>query len=142
MTTDETTREEAINRRDFLRQGGAVGVGLGVALDATTRATASGMPDGRISPGTDIVPALTDAIPDLRERLGSAKVLAPGDPDYEKSGRPMNGRYRQIRPAAIARCADESDVIKCLRWCRDHGVLRWSGEADTVTPDTPRRRAC
>jgi hypothetical protein len=119
---DTRTGEDAINRRAFLRHGGAVGVGVGMALDASTRATASGMQDCRSPSGADVVPVSPEAISDLRAQLGRAKVLGPGDSGYETTGLPMNGRYRKIRPGVIARCADESDVVACIKWCNKHGI--------------------
>jgi FAD/FMN-containing dehydrogenase len=120
--TDNRTPEDVINRRAFLRQGGAVGVGLGMALDGSTFATASGTPDCRTPSGSDVVPVPPAAISDLRMQLGRAKVLAPEDSAYATAGLPMNGRYRKIRPAVIARCADERDVVTCVKWCNKHGV--------------------
>src|SRR3954467_4244248 len=120
--TDKSTGEDAINRRAFLRQGGAVGVGLRMALDASTIATASGMPDERSPSGAEVIPVLPAAIADLRMQLGRTKVLAPGDSAYATTGLPMNGRYRKIRPALIALCADESDVVTCVKWCNKHGI--------------------
>jgi hypothetical protein len=120
--TDERRREDAINRRDFLRKGSAVGVGLGIALDASTRASAVGMPAYASLSTSDVVPVPESAIADLRKLLGSGKVLAPNDSDYATTGLPANGMYLKIRPGVIARCANEGDVVKCVQWCQKTGI--------------------
>ncbi len=120
---DEKTRVAAINRRDFLRQGGAVGVGLGIGLDASRRASALGTPAFEGPSGADVVPVPNAAIRELRSQLGDdKKVLIPEDSAYLTTGLPANGRYRDIRPAAIAKCANAEDVVRCVRWCLRNGV--------------------
>ena len=120
--TERTTPEDAINRREFLRKGGAVGVGLGMALDASTSTAAVGMPAFPGPSSTDVVSVPESAIRDLRNQLACGKVFAPGDLAYAMRGLPANGRYRDINPAVIARCEDENDVIKCIKWCKKSGI--------------------
>jgi FAD/FMN-containing dehydrogenase len=82
-----------------------------------------------IAPATTVAPppdSLVDAIPagaidDLRTRLGG-EVLTPEDPAYATSGLTANTRYSGIRPAVIAQCADEADVVTCVRWAVENGV--------------------
>ena len=119
---ERTTPEDAISRREFLRKGGAVGVGLGMTLDASTTATAVGMPAFPGPCSTDVVSVPESAIKDLRNQLDCGKVLAPGDLGYAMRGLPANGRYRDISPAVIARCEDEDDVVKCVKWCKKSGI--------------------
>ena len=57
---------------------------------------------------------------DLRRRLNGTLIL-PDDSAYDSASAPANGRYLDIRPAAIARCADEADVIACINWCNETG---------------------
>ena len=73
------------------------------------------------SPSTSTGDVSAGAIDDLRQRLHGT-VLAPGDPGYDAAGLPANGRYLAIRPAAIAQCADEDDVVTCIQWSRENGV--------------------
>ncbi|MEV0681131.1 FAD-binding oxidoreductase [Actinosynnema sp. NPDC050436] len=44
----------------------------------------------------------------------SGRLVLPGDPDYDVQRRPFNTLYEQRRPAAIALCATEDDVARCL----------------------------
>jgi len=48
-------------------------------------------------------------------------VIAPGDPDYDDARRIWNGAIDR-RPALIARCAGEKDVVAALRHGREHGL--------------------
>jgi FAD/FMN-containing dehydrogenase len=50
----------------------------------------------------------------LAERL-TGHVIAPDHPDYDAARRLWNGMIDK-RPAAIARCADESDVAEAIRF--------------------------
>ncbi len=100
-----------ISRRDFLRAGavgaaGALALGAGVELpaDAASR------------------PVPEKALKQLRRRL-KGRLLLPGDPDYLKESAPANGRYRFIRPIAVAECADEGDVVTSVNWVRENGVM-------------------
>ena len=62
------------------------------------------------------------AIEDLRKRLHGT-VLTPEHPDYATSGlAEANTRYAGTRPAVIAQCADEADVVTCVKWAIDNGV--------------------
>ena len=122
---DKLTRKTPINRRDFLRIGGAVGASLRMALNASKTSAASGSPVSQRRSGSKVkvgtVPET--AIQDLRKRLGGAdKVLAPKDTGYATRGLPANGRYRDIRPGAIALCKNAEDVAICVKWCNDHGI--------------------
>ncbi|MGI8808014.1 MAG: FAD-binding oxidoreductase [Acidimicrobiales bacterium] len=49
-------------------------------------------------------------------------VLFPGDVGYNQATVPSNGRYASILPIAVALCADETDVVNCINWCRETGV--------------------
>jgi FAD/FMN-containing dehydrogenase len=48
-------------------------------------------------------------------------LLAPGDARYEPARRVWNGMVDR-RPAVIARCADEHDVVAALRVAREQGL--------------------
>ncbi|HEX2513224.1 MAG TPA: FAD-dependent oxidoreductase, partial [Chloroflexota bacterium] len=99
-------------RSRFLRAGA---LGLGAAAGALAPAASS--PAGAAPPrGGD-----ASALSVLRARL-RGPLLLPGDPEYEARSRPANGRYLSIRPIAVAQCADERDVVTCVRWAREFGV--------------------
>jgi FAD/FMN-containing dehydrogenase len=51
----------------------------------------------------------------------SGELIAPGNPRYETARRVWNGMVDR-RPALIARCAHEGDVIAALRFARERGL--------------------
>ncbi|HWV24431.1 MAG TPA: FAD-binding oxidoreductase, partial [Thermomicrobiales bacterium] len=63
----------------------------------------------------------TSALEDLRNRLNGTLML-PEDSGYLSASAAANGRYLDIRPVAVARCADETDVVTCVQWCTENGV--------------------
>jgi FAD/FMN-containing dehydrogenase len=71
--------------------------------------------------GAATTPSTSRALRNLRRHL-KGRLLLPGDPDYLKESAPANGRYRSIRPIAVAECADEDDVVTCVNWVRENGV--------------------
>ncbi len=113
-----------MDRRSFLRTGAAAAAGIGVAgslasacsSDGATTTSVAGTP-------TTLAPGAIDtaAINDLRGSL-KGSVLVPGDGGYATASLPANTRYRDIRPAVIARCTDEDDVVTSVKWAREHGV--------------------
>ena len=56
----------------------------------------------------------------LRDGFRGA-VITPEDPGYDEARRIWNGAIDK-RPAAIARCADPTDVVRAVRWARDREV--------------------
>lgn len=61
------------------------------------------------------------ALEGLRRRL-RGEVLALGEPGYEEAREIWNAMVER-RPAAIARCVSAEDVVQCVRFAREHGVL-------------------
>ncbi|GAB3003645.1 FAD-binding oxidoreductase [Saccharothrix stipae] len=51
----------------------------------------------------------------LRRKL-TGRLVLPGDDAYDTVRRPYNTVYAHRRPAAVALCADESDVARCLEF--------------------------
>jgi FAD/FMN-containing dehydrogenase len=51
----------------------------------------------------------------------AGELIAPGDPRYESARRVWNGMIDR-RPALIARCAGEDDVVAALRRARERGL--------------------
>ena len=50
-------------------------------------------------------------------------VILPTDGPYERGRRVWSFNPRtDVRPAAIARCAEASDVVKCIAFAREHSV--------------------
>ncbi|MGW2642775.1 FAD-binding oxidoreductase [Streptomyces sp. NPDC001348] len=68
------------------------------------------------------------ALAALREDL-TGDVFAPGDPGYDEARRVFDARAER-RPAAIAQCAHEADVVRAVRFARDldlHIAVRGGG---------------
>ncbi|MGM1061171.1 FAD-binding oxidoreductase [Saccharothrix sp. Mg75] len=57
----------------------------------------------------------------LRRAL-TGRLVLPGDDDYDRARRPFNTVYAHRRPAAVALCADEPDVARCLEFAARHRV--------------------
>lgn len=108
--------------------------GAGVSNSGSTPSSA---PPGSVTPSADpewvpgtplTTPASTPpadvpaaAIQDLRSRL-SGNVLSPLDASYPFTALSSNTRYLDLRPAVIARCKNEADVVTAVNWARDNGV--------------------
>jgi FAD/FMN-containing dehydrogenase len=58
------------------------------------------------------------ALPAWGRENGAMAYLKPGEPGYEEARRPFNSVIR-LRPAWIARCRTEADVIAALRHAKD-----------------------
>lgn len=99
-----------LTRRSFLTGAAALGAAASTGGLAWKPRRAS----------AEATPVPTSAFNDLRRRLNGSLIL-PGDSAYDSASAPANGRYLDIRPAAIARCADEADVITCIKWCNETG---------------------
>jgi len=61
------------------------------------------------------------AVAALREHL-HGPLVSPDDADYNTARRVWNGRIDR-RPALVAFCADEADVVAAVHFAREHGVL-------------------
>jgi FAD/FMN-containing dehydrogenase len=105
-----------MTRRTFLRTGAAATLGLSGAIELGPNVRPASR--HRASAQT---PEMGSALDDLRARLNGTLIL-PGDSGYLAASAPANGRYLEIRPMAIARCADEADVVTCIDWCNENGV--------------------
>lgn len=104
-----------LTRRSFIRNSAAAASALAVGtylrdVAALSFQTPSATPQVGSS-----------ALEDLRTRLNGTLML-PGDSGYLPASAAANGRYLDIRPVAVARCADEADVVTCILWCTENGV--------------------
>jgi hypothetical protein len=54
---------------------------------------------------------------DLKGRL-----ILPGQQGFSMAAWPNNSRWADVRPLAVAMCADESDVRRCVAWVRQENV--------------------
>jgi FAD/FMN-containing dehydrogenase len=105
-----------MTRRTFLRTGAAATLGLSGAVELGSAFRPA--PRHRAAAQT---PEVESALDDLRARLNGTLML-PGDSGYLAASAPANGRYQEIRPLAVARCADETDVVTCIAWCNENGI--------------------
>lgn len=100
-----------VGRREFIQLGaaGAAGLYLGTGLGLR------GLEAAGLSANESA------ALRELKRQL-HGRLLLPGDPGYLAAGRPANGRFRGVHPLAVAKCADEHDVVVCVNWSRKHGI--------------------
>jgi len=107
-----------LTRREVLKSAGVAAAGLGLS----SVVGACGTSEKKSAPRTNAAKTETDkALKDLRKRL-TGTLLLPGDPGFDKAGESANGRYEDVRPLAIAQCADEADVVTCVNWSRQNGI--------------------
>src|SRR5262249_39576193 len=57
----------------------------------------------------------------LRERL-HGRLISPGDADYNTARKVWNGRIDR-RPALVAFCANQADVVTAVEFARENAVL-------------------
>jgi FAD/FMN-containing dehydrogenase len=62
-----------------------------------------------------------DMLDGLRKRL-RGPLFVPGDAGYEDSRSVWNAMIDR-RPAVVARCLGTADVIACIQFAREHGIL-------------------
>ena len=67
-----------------------------------------------------MTPPTTPDVDRFRDALDGT-LLTPDSPAYDEARAVWNGMIDR-RPALIARCAGEEDVIRSLRFARDHGL--------------------
>lgn len=63
----------------------------------------------------------TTAVDSLRQRF-TGRILLPADAGYDGARTVWNGMYNR-RPALIASCADERDVVAAVRFAAEHRLL-------------------
>ncbi|WP_117209887.1 FAD-dependent oxidoreductase [Allorhizocola rhizosphaerae] len=51
-----------------------------------------------------------------------ATLYRPGVAGYETARKPWNGRYADVYPDGVVRCATTQDVQLAVRWAKDNGV--------------------
>lgn len=102
-----STSRNTLSRRAMLR-----------SATVTTLSLAGG---ARMHSTSAQTPTANSALSDLQQRL-TGQLLVPADDAFLVTNIPVNRRYEDVVPTAIARCADEADVIACVQWCVEHGV--------------------
>jgi FAD/FMN-containing dehydrogenase len=58
---------------------------------------------------------------DLKHEF-QGEILTPSDAGYDSARRVWNGMVDK-RPALIAQCSTNSDVVRCVNFAREHDVL-------------------
>ena len=60
----------------------------------------------------------------IQELAGAfqGELIRPGDPTYDEARKVWNGMIDR-RPALVARCRGVADVVACVRFAADHGLL-------------------
>jgi FAD/FMN-containing dehydrogenase len=56
------------------------------------------------------------------QRAIDGEVVLPESPAYQDVWKPFNGRFTDVRPAAIVRCPTPRDVSEALSFVRRHGL--------------------
>lgn len=105
--TEETPQ---IGRRRFLISGaallGAGALGLPVQADDSPK-------------GAPAVVKSKLGLEALRIDL-KGRMLFPADEGFAMAAFPNNARWADVKPRAIAMCADAGDVQQCVKWLRDN----------------------
>ncbi|MGB0114503.1 MAG: FAD-binding oxidoreductase [Ilumatobacteraceae bacterium] len=105
-------------RRQLLRDASIAALGIGLTGSLVGCRDVDAPPPGTWRPSQRPSNAALD---DLARQV-SGGVLRPGDPGYGPTSLPANGRFRAIRPVAIARCNDAADVSAAVRWSAENGL--------------------
>ena len=146
MTPPAENTTGTVTRRRMLQLGAAGAVtGLLAACTGTETSSAastgaggsgapssggaapSGDPEWRTPTATSAAtpippePVSEAAVQDLRGRL-TGTVLSPLSVDYPFTALSANTRYLDQRPAVIARCRTETDVVSAVNWARENGL--------------------
>jgi hypothetical protein len=50
------------------------------------------------------------------------RLILPGEEGYALAAWPNNARWAGVHPLAVAMCANEADVQRCVRWAGDTGL--------------------
>jgi FAD/FMN-containing dehydrogenase len=112
MPDHQRVRQQAAKQGTFSRRAMLRGA------TATTLSLASG---ARLHYTSAQTPVANSALGELQQRLNGV-LLLPDDSGFQSANTPANRHYQDVIPTAIARCADEADVIACVQWCVENGV--------------------
>ncbi|MDQ2653012.1 MAG: FAD-binding oxidoreductase [Chloroflexota bacterium] len=111
MPDHQRVRQQA-GKRTFSRRA------MLCSATATTLSLAGG---ARLHDTSAQTPVANSALGELQQRLNGT-LLLPDDSGFQPANTPANRRYQEVIPTAIARCADEADVIASVQWCVENGV--------------------
>lgn len=54
--------------------------------------------------------------------LVDGRLRLPGEQGFDERSRPINERFRDVRPAAVLSAGGPADVSRAITWCRDNRV--------------------
>jgi FAD/FMN-containing dehydrogenase len=114
-----------MKRRDFVTTTlGAMAAAYISPSSATNRAATGGFPSElrAISRTGKELTLVRAEVEELAESLRRA-LLVPSSPRYDEARKIWNGMWDDKRPALIAQCADESDVVNAVNFARTHDLL-------------------
>jgi len=113
-----------MDRRSFLRRAGAVSAGVGATALIGSLAACSTSPSHSQAGGTSTTTSAAAGGPPKWSVLAgtlAGHLVVPGDASYSDSSLLFNELF-DPQPAAIAFCANEVDVQRCVAFARGHGV--------------------
>jgi FAD/FMN-containing dehydrogenase len=99
-----------IDRATFLRRAGAAAAATALAGAGAGLGPAAGQAGRRRPPLSELA------------RATSGLLITQGSAAYRAAKREVNTRYSGVRPLAILRARDVSDVRAAVRWCAKHDV--------------------
>ena len=115
-----------LDRRQFLRRGGATVAALGTAaLLGPLAGCSNGKSSAPSSTGSGTTATTGSSGPPEWATLASmlsGQLVLPGSPTYTTSRELYNERFDDSVPAAIAYCRSASDIQRCVGFARDHAV--------------------
>ena len=117
-----------MERRDFLAKLGRTVVAAAAVplLDAchgsskTTTSTRAPSPPASSSTSSSTSTTVPPDLDDLARSLKGA-LVRPSDASYPMASRLASPAFDRLRPAAVARVANASDVVACVDWARATG---------------------
>lgn len=109
VTPKKTPRPSLASRRNFLRSGAALALGL--TLPSVPWLTGCTNSPREVNPAWD----------DLASRL-RGPLLRPGDATFKERATPWALRFATTEPGGIAQCSSEADVQTCVRWARENNI--------------------
>ena len=100
-----------MDRRDFLRTGAFV-FGSMAASAPVMAAFRRAIGSGNLSDAS--IQALSDSL--------NGSLILQTSTDFSSAVKVYNSRFNDMRPMAIARCADAADAATCMEWCIAHDI--------------------
>lgn len=105
------TQAPISSRRDFLRTGAKLSLGVGLGFSSLNWLTScTQLLDHRSTPWNDLASTL------------QGTLLRPGTTTFSELSTPWALQYNTITPQGIALCRTEADVQACIRWAKANSM--------------------